>query len=330
MIELEKIFRAGYGNKLDLNKLAEASPREGIAFVGRSRRNLGVTAFVERIEGLQPYPAGHITVALGGASVLYSFVQQLPFYTAQNIAVLTPPADMPLDERIYYCLAIRANAWRYHGFGREANRSFKRILLPERRDTPDWAKGSRPHLDITAEPLGADLPADFDPVSWQPFRLDDLFQVRKGKRVTKANMRPGKTPFIGSSDRNNGVTARIDLPPLHPAGTLTVCYNGSVGEAFYQPEPYWCSDDVNALYPNFHMTPLRALFVCALVRAERYRFSYGRKWHLGRMRSAELRLPSSNGREPDWAWVDRFMSQRRYSGAVGKIDRPAELVSAWL
>jgi hypothetical protein len=68
-------------------------------------------------------------------------------------------------------------------------------------------------------------------------------------------MRPGNTPFIGAIDDNNGVSHYVAQPPLHPANTLTVNYNGSVAEAFYQAVPYRCSDDVCVLYPKFSLTP---------------------------------------------------------------------------
>jgi hypothetical protein len=133
--------------------------------------------------------------------------------------------------------------------------------------------------------------------SWKAFRIGDLFDVKKGKRLTKANMTSGTTPFIGAIDNNNGVTGFVSQPPLHPGGTITVNYNGAgVAEAFYQPVPYRCSDDVNVLYPKFDLTPKAALFIATVIKLEKYRFSYGRKWHLERMLKSEIRLPAKGGK----------------------------------
>lgn len=49
---------------------------------------------------------------------------------------------------------------------------------------------------------------------------------------------------------NNGCTAMVgNTENMHPANTIIVCYNGSVGETFYQDRPFLASDDINS--PNW-------------------------------------------------------------------------------
>lgn len=139
--ELRDIFNVSYGNKFDLNKMPvvdEDLDQDGVAFVGRSGKDNGITAFVGRVENVKPYEAGLITVALGGA-ILSSFVQPRPFYTGQNVAVLEPKAPMSIAEKLYYCLCIERNRHRYSAFGREANRTLKVLEVPPRADLPKWA-----------------------------------------------------------------------------------------------------------------------------------------------------------------------------------------------
>jgi hypothetical protein len=98
-------------------------------------------------------------------------------------------------------------------------------------------------------------------------QFNELFELKKGKRLTKANMTPGNVPFIGAIDSNNGLTAFIGQEALHPENTITVNYNGNgVAEAFYQPVPYRYTDDVNVLYPRFKLTPAIALFIATAIR----------------------------------------------------------------
>lgn len=139
MPKLNELFQVTYGNKFDLNKL-EQRPRGqgGISFVGRSQRNLGVSATVAPIDGVEPYEAGLITVALGGTKLLSSFVQQHPFYTAQNVAVLRPLTPMSFAQKLYMCIAIRANRFRYGAFGREANRTLRVLEVPALDEFPAW------------------------------------------------------------------------------------------------------------------------------------------------------------------------------------------------
>ncbi len=64
---------------------------------------------------------------------------------------------------------------------------------------------------------------------------------------------PDGIPFVGRSDRNNGVTARV-LPIAgvtpNPSGTLSVAGGGSVLATFLQLEPYYSGRDL------FYLTSL--------------------------------------------------------------------------
>jgi type I restriction enzyme M protein len=149
---------------------------------------------------------------------------------------------------------------------------------------------------------------------WREFRFKALFEVRKGKRLTKADMEEGETPFIGAVEINNGLTGRIAEEPRHLANTITVVYNGNgVAEAFYQPEPFWCTDDVNVLYPNFALSAKIALFLATVIRREKYRFSYGRKWGKERMQESILNLPVDGTGKPDWTFMEAYIDTLPFS-----------------
>ncbi len=145
------------------------------------------------------------------------------------------------------------------------------------------------------------------------FRYDALFEIKKGQRLTKAAMSPGQTPFIGAIDANNGYRQFVSVNPNHTGNTITVNYNGSVAEAFYQPEPFWASDDVNVLYPKFDMSGYTAMFICTLIKRERFRFNYGRKWHLERMNKSIIRLPTTVDKTPDWLAMEAYIKALPYS-----------------
>ncbi|MBC3832471.1 N-6 DNA methylase [Undibacterium amnicola] len=137
IVPLHELFHISTGNKLDLNKLDEAE--NGISFVNRSSSNCGITAKVNQVNKIKPYRKGAISVALGG-SILSSFVQWQDFYTGQNVSVLTSKQDMSLFEKIYYCLCIKANEVKYITFGREANKTYKDILVPSLDSVPEYVK----------------------------------------------------------------------------------------------------------------------------------------------------------------------------------------------
>lgn len=159
-----------------------------------------------------------------------------------------------------------------------------------------------------------------DQEGWQYFRLGDLFSLKKGKRLTKANMQSGDVPFIGAIDSNNGVTSYVDKA-IHSANTITVNYNGAgVAEAFYQPEPFWASDDVNVLYPKFKLTPRIALFIATVIRQEKYRYSYGRKWHLERMKDSTIKLPAKKNGDPDFDFMEGYIKTLPFSSQIASAE----------
>lgn len=147
-----------------------------------------------------------------------------------------------------------------------------------------------------------------DTSKWNSFKIGDLFLIKKGKRLTKEVQVSGKTPYIGAVDSNNGLTNYIEQSPIHEGNTISLSYNGSVGEAFYQAHPFWATDDVNVLYPKFNLTRNIALFICPILRLEKYRFAYGRKWTLEKMNESIIRLPTKNG-NPDWQFMEEYIEK---------------------
>ena len=143
IIPLSSLFDISRGSKLDYNKMTSCSfnDENSISFIGRSGERNGFVGYVKRLNEKSPYESGLITVALGG-SVLSSFVQPNKFYTAQNIDVLSPLVSMSVDVKLYYCLCIEANKFRYSTYGREANRTLRTINVPSIDSIPEWVHGS--------------------------------------------------------------------------------------------------------------------------------------------------------------------------------------------
>lgn len=147
-----------------------------------------------------------------------------------------------------------------------------------------------------------------DTSGWKVFEIGSIFDVVKGTRLTKANMRKGNIKFVGSSAMNNGETARISNDNhLHPSNTITVCYNGSVGETFYQDEEFWASDDVNVLYPKFDMNQFIALFICPIIKNVGQKYAFIDKWKQEDMKGTNIFLPATTEGKPDFAYMDAYM-----------------------
>lgn len=305
LCSVSDLFHVRQGSSLELNALDECAG--GVPFVSRTTQNNGVSAFVAPIAGVAPLPGGVLSVALSG-SPLATFLQEESFYSGYHVATLTAKAPMSRDVLLYYAACLQANRYRF-SYGRQANRSLASLMIPALSEVPAWVevadarapKGLWGGLRSRRGPLpqGSDVALSTD--TWKSFAYDELFEVKKGKRLTKDDMSAGDTLYIGATEYGNGVTGRIGQEALHAGGLITVSYNGSVAEAFYQPEPFWASDDVNVFYPRFEMSREIALFIVTLIRLEKYRYNYGRKWRLDVMKATTVRLPATGAGAPDWA-----------------------------
>lgn len=147
-----------------------------------------------------------------------------------------------------------------------------------------------------------------DTSNWKWFRYDEIFEIKKGKRLTKEDMEEGNIPYIGATDSNNGITAYISNNRyIHDGNTISLSYNGSIGNAFYQPVPFWATDDVNVLYPRFSLNKYIAMFIISLLEKEKFRFCYGRKWHMDIMKSSTIKLPVNEDMKPNWQHIELFI-----------------------
>ncbi|MCL2215676.1 MAG: restriction endonuclease subunit S [Defluviitaleaceae bacterium] len=306
-MRVRDLFELRQGNGFELMHIGTIE-KSDVNFVSRTSQNNGVVAQVEKIEGTEPFKAGSITVALGG-SVLSAFVQLKPFYTAFHIMVLEPKIEMTLAEKLYYCMCIRVNAYRY-SYGRQANKTLKDIILPS--TIPQWVHDTSTNPITTAQVNMKTPSLDID--KWGEYSLGELFRFHKGKRLTKEDMAEGSVNFIGAISENNGVRQHIDVEPMFQPNCITVNYNGSVGEAFYQHEPFCASDDVNVLCADgWELNKHIAMFIITTIKANRYKFSYGRKWTLEKMKESVIKLPKSTDGCPNWAYMDEYIKSLPYS-----------------
>lgn len=136
LVPLSDIFDVVYGTNLELN--AMELDEQGINFVSRTARNNGVSAKVRQFEDVEPIEAGVLTVA-GGGSVAEAFLQTEPFYSGRDLFYLKPMTDLTLEQKLFYCMCIRANKFRFN-YGRQANKTLRSLLVPQLSDVPAWTR----------------------------------------------------------------------------------------------------------------------------------------------------------------------------------------------
>lgn len=132
-------------------------------------------------------------------------------------------------------------------------------------------------------------------------KVSDLFDVVYGSNLelNALELDPDGINFVSRTAQNNGVSAKVKYvsgeEPIE-AGVITVAGGGSVAEAFLQPEPFYSGRDLFYLRPKVPMSVEQKLFFCMCIRANKFRFNYGRQ---ANKTLRELLIPSIT-EVPDW------------------------------
>ena len=290
-------------------------------FVASSAANNGVTGFVDFAPSQK---ANTITIARNG-SVGSTFYQPTNYCASpDDIRILTPKNEFNVYMGLFVSTVIQQEKFKY-SYGRKlSTERIKKLVikLPANNvGLPDWDFMEQYIKTLTIKPITTAKAGDHTPslevAEWAEFTLGELFEFKKGKRLTKEDMAEGNVNYIGAISENNGVRQLIDVEPMFWPGCITVNYNGSVGEAFYQNEPFWASDDVNVLFAKgWPMNKYIAMFIVTVIKANRYKFNYGRKWTLEKMKESVVKLPKSPDGSPDLEYMERYIKSLPYSDKI--------------
>lgn len=144
---------------------------------------------------------------------------------------------------------------------------------------------------------------------WESFKIEDIFEIKPGVRLTSANMEKGNRPFIGASDSNNGITNFVsNTNKSVDKNLLGVNYNGSVVENFYHPYECIFSDDVKRFHlRNWNDNKFCLLFMKTIILQQKIKFLYSYKFNEKRMKSQNIILPKTPSGEPDYLYMENYI-----------------------
>lgn len=153
---------------------------------------------------------------------------------------------------------------------------------------------------------------NLDTRTWSSFRIKDLFDVSLADGdIKEKECELGGIPLVSSGEANNGIvtyTNGVCLKPstIIPGNKITV---DMFGNAYFQPDDFYCVSHgrVNILTPRYPLTTSHSLFICSLIKLEKYRFSYGRALYSKGIKELTIKLPTTESGSPDWKWIDSYM-----------------------
>ena len=277
---------------------------------------------------VSPEYADAITVSCNGVGCGSVFYHDGQFAITGDASVMQEKQEMTREAKLFVAAICDSLFFAKYSYAEKCNPAGlaeELISLPATPDgQPDWAYMDAymsevlKKEEVFAEHLAsltAEAVADghkLDTSGWKAFRIGELFEIRKGRRLTKAAQIEGDTAFIGATMFNNGVTAFIgNNEHVFPGHCLSVCYNGAVGVTFFQKDDFWASDDVNALYSKTAVSDLCLMFMAPLIeQVGKQNFAYVDKWTQELMAVSEIYLPVTSDGQPDWAWMEQYMQQQ--------------------
>lgn len=333
-ININEFFLIEYGNKFDKCNMIETASRD-IAFITRTGANNGVGTYVEKIDDVEPYKPGCLTVALGG-SLGATFLQSKPFYTAQNIAVLIPRTDKDIcwtpELKIFFATLIKKECeTRFIAFGRELNTHIKSnffISLPHTdKEEIDWQRIQNICDTLSTakifQTFNNSISISLNTSQWKKFKIKELFpgkhNLKRGKVHSREKLPDGNECFyIGAKKKNNGIEeyCGYDKELINEGNCIAFICNGqgSVGYALYLDREFMASGDV-ALGYNDNLDKYNGLFLVTILDKERFKYSFGRKY--GKyLPDTEILLPAKDTKTPDWEYMSNFIKQLPYGDLI--------------
>ena len=283
---IDELFEIQYGNSFNLSSLTvcEKTNKHTINFVSRTARNNGVSAVVEKIAGANIMNAGTLSVAVGG-SVMETFLQPKDYYTGYHVLVLTPKIEMTDTQKLFYCVCIRKNKYKY-SYGRQANKTLKNILIPDTMEIPTYINSFKiPDY----EKFFTSLIHPINNVNTLTTKCNNLVPISKLFTIVSGNkldfgkmtLKKDGVAFVSRTAQNNGVVGFVEyLKGVHTfnAGLITVSLGGTVLASFVQIQDFYTAQNVAVLIPKSKLTLSQKLYYCTCITQNRYKYStFGRE-----------------------------------------------------
>lgn len=303
-------------------------------FVMQSSENNGVVGFIDKED-----VKDNFHLVKGGCLSAFNHVNEVyyqpeDFYCKQGGNMFFLRNEKMTQSSGLYLASALTRLIGDVGYGKNTQKSLlpKMILLPVTEDgTPDWdymndymiaiqkkhlsqveaynrrneliLKKAHPELDTQGgleEPEGG----------FREFLVGDIFDFYKGKRVTRAEQKPGETPYITAVSSNNGIDAYISNPVYTISNVITVSF---MGDVFYHPYEIGIKDGTygaqvkRSLKEDVKESSYLYL-TFALKKAVANQGSYSKMLTDEIAAQQFITLPATQDGTPDWDYMEEYMN----------------------
>ena len=329
------------------NKKPNSTNSGKIPFLGATQNNNGVTEFysLKQIEDNskngygknEPIDkklfSGNCIAVTNNGSVGYAYYQAIEFTCSHDVNPLylkNHTLNPYLAKFLISAIEMQKVCFEYARKWRPIRMKKSKILLPiNSKGEPDYAfmeqymrQKEKEKIDKFQNHITKRIEQvknfnevkPLNQIEWGEFFIEDVFNIKAGKRLTKADMRKGNIPFIGASDSNNGITNYVsNNNSSKDFNVLGVNYNGSVVENFYHPYQALFSDDVKRLsLKEIEGNEFLYLFIKTTILLQKSKYQYAYKFNETRMLRQKLQLPINKKGEPDYEYMENYIKKLEY------------------
>jgi hypothetical protein len=272
----------------------EVHKKGPIPFVTNGFHNNGIVGFVEPLKGERVFNDRAICVS----AFCEATVQYPPFLPRGNggsgLIVLTPKEEMVEDELYFYAAQINKQSWRF---------SFGRMVIQERIAHLPIRKYGEISLRLSIKDI---LPKDKTrlPVAISKFKsipLTDLCSIERkyAPYINQLNVSQQKTPYVTTTEKDNGISIWCNEEPNFPKDTLTVSLDGQCGTCFYQFDDFIAGEKTAVLRLKDKNDPSLLFYVGTIIEKKSWRYNYGIKLSMARLQEFLIPVPVTTTGELD-------------------------------
>ncbi|WP_414600083.1 restriction endonuclease subunit S [Helicobacter pylori] len=154
-------------------------------------------------------------------------------------------------------------------------------------------------------------------LTWQSFKLGDLFEIRptKAYKLTNSHLfdNSAKNPVVTNSSLNNGISGYSSLEPTEKGNQITYSDTTTSEGIFYQKRPFIGYSHVQGLYPlkyhEFWNEKTLLYIVTAFKKVACGRFNYGNKFNRKIASGMPIFLPTNQHGKIDFHFMEKFIAE---------------------
>jgi len=252
------------------------------------------------------YVSNFITVPSTG-TIGHAFLQTEDCSVDDNCLVLMPKVQIKIEYLYQIAYQIRLNKWKYK-YGRQITpkriKSQKIKLIDSRINYSRLVKQITPGK-IKKKEIKGYKNIKFLPVVYIGKKQEGgLCVLNKKTALPQNQLESGRTPYVTTSSKNNGISGYYDENPNFESKCLTVALNGSVGETFFQFDNFITSGDNVVLTLKDKYNPYLLFYIAVMIKNHQWRYNYYRKLSLTKLSKMKIPAPFNDRNNLDIDYIE--------------------------